>query len=86
MSAKDLARFGLLLATRGIWKGERLISDTELLRAHGGGNGSLVAGMGHGVVLSFGKVTATGIGFLDVPVHLLIGREPRPSPSTGANR
>ena len=86
MSAKDLARYGLLLATRGVWKGECLVSDTDLLRAHGGGNGSFVAGLGRGVMLSFGKVTAAGIDFLDVPVHLFLGREPQPSSFNDRNR
>lgn len=77
MNAKDLARFGLLIATRGVWKGKRLISDTQLLRAHGGGNGSFVAGIGHGLMLSFGKVASTGIDFLDIPVHLFQGQQPQ---------
>jgi len=37
MSAKDLARYGLLVATGGQWKGKRLI--TNVVDA-GGGNGS----------------------------------------------
>ena len=36
MTPKDLARVGLLVATRGVWKGKRLISDTELLAGHAG--------------------------------------------------
>ena len=43
ISASDLARFGHLLATRGIWKGEQLI-DPQWLRGHGGGNKSGVSG------------------------------------------
>lgn len=42
MSPKDLARIGLLIACRGMWKGERLISDTNLLAGHDGyGNSKL---------------------------------------------
>lgn len=35
ISSEDLARFGLLIATRGIWRGERLVSP-EWLRGHAG--------------------------------------------------
>ena len=37
ISASDLARFGHLVATQGVWKGRRLISP-EWLGGHGGGN------------------------------------------------
>ena len=37
LSASDLARFGHLNATRGIWKGER-VTDPDWLRGHSGGN------------------------------------------------
>ena len=77
MSAKDLARFGLLVATRGVWKGERLISDTPFLRSHGGGNGSLMAGVGGGLFLSLGRVTTTSISLSDLPLHLFAGNRPR---------
>lgn len=43
ISASDLARFGHLLATRGVWKGGQLI-DPRWLRGHGGGNKSGVSG------------------------------------------
>ena len=43
ISASDLARFGHLVATQGVWKGERLI-DPRWLRGHGGGNRSGVSG------------------------------------------
>ncbi|GEM_PF-1459589 len=36
MSPKDLARVGLLVACRGVWRGERLVSDTPLLDGHAG--------------------------------------------------
>jgi CubicO group peptidase (beta-lactamase class C family) len=37
LSASDMARFGHLNATRGMWKGER-ITDPDWLRSHSGGN------------------------------------------------
>jgi CubicO group peptidase (beta-lactamase class C family) len=43
ISASDLARFGHLNATQGIWEGERII-DPAWLRGHGGGNRSGVSG------------------------------------------
>lgn len=39
ISASDLARFGHLVATQGVWVGERLLG-AEWLRGHGGGNRS----------------------------------------------
>ena len=42
ITASDLARFGHLVATEGIWRGERLISR-EWVRGHGGGNESGVS-------------------------------------------
>jgi CubicO group peptidase (beta-lactamase class C family) len=55
MSAKDLARYGLLVATSGEWKGKRLI--TVVVDA-GGGNGSAARGY-RGVIGSRGDVTTT---------------------------
>jgi len=43
ISASDLARFGHLVATQGIWAGRRLI-DPRWLRGHSGGNRSGVSG------------------------------------------
>ena len=43
ISASDLARFGHLNATRGMWKGVRVIDDAWL-RGHGGGNKSGASG------------------------------------------
>ncbi len=60
MSAKDLARVGLLVATRGVWEGQRLISDTLLVAGHGGGNASLMNGW-RDTVFSWGQVTTGGI-------------------------
>ena len=54
MSAKDLARFGLLVATGGVWGGRRLIS---IVQGHNGGNGSSVGGIGGEVMGSWGRVT-----------------------------
>ena len=59
MSAKDLARFGLLVATRGIWKGKRLIGSSWI-RGHAGGNGSLTAG-DRSTFVTLGIVTARGV-------------------------
>ena len=56
MSPKDLARWGLLVATGGEWKGKRLISR---IQGHGGGNGSHVGGTGGKTIGSWGKVTST---------------------------
>lgn len=43
MAAEDLARFGLLVATGGIWKGERILGP-EWLVSKSGGNWSTVVG------------------------------------------
>ncbi len=56
MSAKDLARYGLLVATRGMWKGKRLIGS---VKEGGGGNKSQVAGVGGRTMGSLGIVTST---------------------------
>ena len=62
MCAKDLARVGLLVATRGIWNGERLISDSLLLRGHRGHGNSVMNGWsnhnGKDLFMSVG-ITAT---------------------------
>ena len=59
ISASDLARFGHLLATGGIWKGRRVM-DSEWLRGHAGGNRSGVSGE-HTHVTAMGMVTTEGI-------------------------
>ena len=61
MSAKDLARFGLLIATRGVWNGKKLISP-EWIQSHKGGNGSLVAGE-PATYISIGMVTSQGVPY-----------------------
>ena len=43
MSASDLARFGHLIATKGLWEGEQLL-DPAWLRGHGGGTECGVSG------------------------------------------
>ena len=60
MSASDLERVGLLVASRGMWKGQRLISDTPLVRGHAGGNSSLMNGWSD-TMFSWGQVTTTGV-------------------------
>ena len=73
MSAKDLARFGHLVATGGIWKGRRLIGHQWLI-GHGGGNGSGVAGERRNLT-AFGIVTTRGIDFSNpfLPDHIFTG-------------
>ena len=62
MSPKDMARLGLLVATRGIWNGERLVSDTRFLCGWGGANGSQMDGVGEDALLAWGAVTIAGLG------------------------
>ena len=59
ISAEDLARFGHLVATGGVWKGERIL-DPEWLRGHGGGNKCGVSGEGTHYT-AIGMVTTVGI-------------------------
>ena len=60
MSAKDLARVGLLVAMRGVWNGKRLIGDTRLVAGHGGGNASLMQGWSD-TMITWGQVTTSGV-------------------------
>ncbi len=78
MSAKDLARFGLLVATEGMWRGRRLI-PAEWIRGHRGGNGSEVAGESRQYT-SFGLVTAQGRPY---PVPGDLFRGPATGPAKG---
>jgi CubicO group peptidase (beta-lactamase class C family) len=71
MSASDLARFGLLAATGGIWAGERLL-DAEWVHSHGGGNGSRAEGDGE-TLLSLGMVTTQGAPSLAAFAELVTG-------------
>ena len=59
MSARDLARFGLLVATGGNWKGEQLIAPGRI-RHHSGGNGCGLHGESRQYT-SMGRVTMEGI-------------------------
>ncbi len=61
MSAEDLARFGLLIATQGVWKGKRLIG-AEWLRGHAGLDIHVVAGDPETMV-SIAKVNTKGFPF-----------------------
>jgi len=70
MSPKDLARFGLLVATGGIWQGKRLISP-EWIRGHGGGNNSWVTG-DRDTYISLGYVTTQGIPSVENFKELII--------------
>jgi CubicO group peptidase (beta-lactamase class C family) len=65
MNAKDLARYGLLVATGGIWKSKRLISNVV---DAGGGNGSAARGYRQAMG-SRGDVTTT-MKQTEVPWHL----------------
>jgi CubicO group peptidase (beta-lactamase class C family) len=68
ISASDLARFGHLVATRGVWEGERLV-DPAWLRGHGGGNQSGVNGESEhltavaAVATEMGPMSAEGLQF-----------------------
>ncbi len=70
ISAADLARFGLLVATGGFWNGERVIGN-DWLRGHGGGNGSLMAG-DPDTLTSIGVVTAEGFEW-PLPDEVFVG-------------
>ena len=59
MSASDLARFGHLVATGGIWKGKRVLG-AEWLRGHSGGNKSGASGEGRHYT-AMGVVTTLGL-------------------------
>jgi len=59
ISASDLARFGHLNATRGIWNGERII-DADWLRGHSGGNKSGASGESKHFT-AMGVVTTVGL-------------------------
>ena len=58
MSSEDLARFGLLIATGGVWKGQRLIGS-EWLQGHAGLDIHVVAGDPESMV-SIAKINTKG--------------------------
>ena len=58
-SASDMARFGHLNATRGLWKGEQII-DPDWLRPHSGGNKSGSSGESK-YFTALGVVTTEGL-------------------------
>lgn len=71
MSAADLARYGLFVASSGIWAGERLL-DAQWVHSHGGGNGSRLEGDPE-TFLSLGMVTTQGLPSLKSFAELVTG-------------
>lgn len=71
MTPSDMARFGLLVATGGIWKGERIV-DEEWVRNHHGGNGSYLAGAGKQFT-SFAKTCCYNDIPFPLPDDLFVG-------------
>ncbi len=92
MSAEDLARFGLLIATGGVWKGKRLIG-AKWLRGHAGVGIHVVAGDPKTLV-AIAKINTRGFpfgqkvgtrGHFSFPKELITGPvqvTPRPRPSS----
>lgn len=64
MSSADLARFGLLIATGGIWQGRRLVG-AGWLTGHAGMNIHTVAG-DPDTLVSLGKINCLNFPFGDV--------------------
>ena len=71
MSPSDLARYGLFVASGGVWDGERLL-DPPWVISHGGGNGSRLEG-DPTTFLSMGVVTSRGMPSLDDFAELVTG-------------
>jgi len=71
MSPKDLARFGLLVATGGIWQGKRLISS-EWICGHAG-VGIHLTGGDQETYLSIGRVNTVGFPSLENFKELILG-------------
>lgn len=75
MCATDLARVGLLLATGGIWKDERLIGASEFVnkgqggrvRGWGGGNSSTLSAWPDDEMLVVAAVTTQGLDWRNPP-------------------
>ena len=70
MSASDLARFGHLVATQGVWMGQQLISP-EWLRGHHGGDTHQVNGEST-YYTAMGRVATQGIDH-PLPEDLFVG-------------
>ena len=70
ISASDMARFGHLIATQGVWKGEQLISP-QWLRGHHGGDSYQVAGES-AFYTAMGRVATLGIDH-PLPAELFAG-------------
>jgi len=80
MSARDLARFGVLYQQRGVWEGKRIISETWIAQStatHSVVDSTLGAGFGYmwGTILEGGMMSkllgGTGIFFSGIGVHNL---------------
>lgn len=59
LSAEDLARWGLLVATQGVWKGRQLLAP-EWVVSHGSGNRSAVIGIPEACI-AIATITAEGL-------------------------
>jgi CubicO group peptidase (beta-lactamase class C family) len=91
VSASDLARFGHLVATEGIWEGRRLV-DPQWLRGHGGGNRSGVSGESR-TYTAMAVVTTSGLEHAHstttesfLPANLFVGPVRKPAGGRGQNR
>jgi CubicO group peptidase (beta-lactamase class C family) len=71
MSAADLAGYGLLVSSGGIWEGERLL-EAEWVHGHGCGNGSRLEGDRQSF-LSIGIVTTRGVPSLGSFADMVTG-------------
>lgn len=69
--ASDLARYGLLVASGGVWKGESLLA-AQWVQGHGGGNSSRVVGDPE-TWLTLGMVTTAGLPSLREFGDALVG-------------
>jgi hypothetical protein len=68
ISSEDLARFGLLIANRGVWKGQRLVG-AEWLQGHAGLDIHVVAGDPE-TMIPIAKINTKGFPFgKDVKTH-----------------
>ncbi|HVF09372.1 MAG TPA: serine hydrolase, partial [Abditibacteriaceae bacterium] len=66
MAAEDMARFGLLIATGGLWKGEQLLASEWLISKSGGNESTLVGDRRH--FIAGARIATTSLpDFLWVP-------------------